>query len=554
MTMSSDEKQKHVEWVLHSDIRTYMTSRDILSPWFPAFKSIKNLDQEIRWFSALVPPKKIPRLVKETGGWDIGPDDGTPEIWTRYRGEGKDIRYCPFGNKDGIEPIVIWRSFHGMRPDYLELAQEFRLYHNLYPDPTRNRFIYFDKNGDESDAVRYGKEFMEIRTDLLKKFCAIKQMALAVYVESFRYSFYTLEELGLSEIRKKEKGVHYWFPLAVVPQKNLFLENKFETIGLIVGGKKYVLPDPMPSDEEAEKEQFQEFIIGTDSTGKVIRHTCNPALLANFFGANPDAPNYLTPVFFRSEVFSKYYADPGKYSVEDGYLHCGGIWGLRMDNDHSNYVVVWLGDLGSNLTETERNYWLSFNIPPEGRKISKTNFKRAILDRFADPIRPDLVFKQVYTQFNHDFRQTKEWEFFLPLHPDDQHFFIGLHLLSKDTQAEFDSQLLALTKVLVDSLNEKEITKGLATLTGNDKGITKLEKFFSEQGFLDFDTHIKFLRGLQDLRSKSAAHRKGSNYDELIAALQIADEGRQRVFTVLLSSAIEFVRYLQNNLLSKYGI
>ena len=252
-------------------------------------------------------------------------------------------------------------------------------------------------------------------------------------------------------------------------------------------------------------------------------------------------------------MFSKYYADPGKYSVEDGYLRCGGLWGLRMDNDHADYVVVWLGDLGSDLWESERNYWLSFNIPPEGRKISKTNFKRAFMAEFTDPARPDLVFKQVYMQFSRDFRETKGWNFFLPLHPDDQHFFTGLHLLSKDTQAEFDSQLLALTKVLVDSLNEKEVTKGLSTLTSDDKGITKLEKFFSEHGFTGFEPHIRFLRVLQDLRSRSAAHRKGSNYNKLIADLQIADEGQQRVFAVLLASAIEFIRYLQTNLLLKGG-
>jgi hypothetical protein len=548
MTMNADEKQKHVEWLQHFDLHAFLVSNDIPSPWFPAFKSVKKVDQEIRWFSALVPPKAISRLVKKKDGWDIGPAEGTPGIWTHYRENKEDIRYCSFGNEDGIEPIVIWRSFHGMRPDFLELAQEFRLYHNLYQDPTHNRFIYFDKNGDESDAARYGEKFMKIRTDLLKKFCAVKQMALAVYVESFRYSRYTLAELGLSEIRNREKGPRYWFPLAIVPERLLF-EKKFKTVGLVIGGKKYVLPDPMPSSEESDEEQFQEFIIGTDPKGKAIRHTCNPTLLANNFGANPGSPNYLTPVFFRSEVLSKYYADPSKYSVEDGYLRCGGLWGLRMDNDHADYVVVWLGDLGSDLWETERNYWLSFNIPPEGRKISKTNFKRAFMAEFAEPARPDLVFKQAYKQFRSDFLEKNGWEFFLELHPDDQHFFIGLHLLSKENQAEFDSQLLALTKVIIDSLNEKEITKRLSALDKGDKGITKLEKFFLENRFKGFENHIKFLKGLQDLRSRSAAHRKGSDYDKLIANLEIADEGKERVFAVLLISAIDFIRYLQNNLL-----
>ena len=248
-----------------------------------------------------------------------------------------------------------------------------------------------------------------------------------------------------------------------------------------------------------------------------------------------EAPNYLTPVFFRAEVLAKYYADPGKYSVEDGYLRCGSLWGLRMDNDHTDVVVVFLGDLGRELSEAERNYWLSFNIAPEGRTISQTTFKRGFLAEFADPQKPDL-YSSTNTTTSTGVPRIEWWDFFLPLHGDDEHFLTGLRLLSKDNQAEFDSQLIALTKVVVDSLNEKEIAKGLRTLAENDKGITKLEKFFDEHGAVGYEPHVKFLRVLQDLRSKSAAHRKGSSYEKLIADLQLADEGQQKVFAALLTA------------------
>jgi hypothetical protein len=73
----------------------------------------------------------------------------------------------------------------------------------------------------------------------------------------------------------------------------------------------------------------KQILIAThnDVTGKPVRHTCDPDKLANYFGKNPEAPHYLTPVFFRAEVLEKYYADPGKYSVEDGSLRCGRLWG-----------------------------------------------------------------------------------------------------------------------------------------------------------------------------------------------------------------------------------
>jgi hypothetical protein len=167
----------------------------------------------------------------------------------------------------------------------------------------------------------------------------------------------------------------------------------------------------------------------------------------------------------------------------------------------------------------------------------------------TDPQKADLIFKHQYGRFREDFRKVTGWDFLLPLHQDDEHFFTGLHLLAKDAQSEFDAQLIALTKLLVDSINEKKIVKDLKTIAENDKGITKLEKFFAEHGIVGFEPHIKFLRVLQDLRSKSAAHRKGSNYERLIEDLQMADAGQQEVFRALLVAAADFILYLRSNLL-----
>lgn len=543
------ELQKHIAWLHHEDIRAFLACDDVPSPWFSAYRSTRSAGQKLTWFSALIPPALIPKLVKNSGGWDIHIGDGSPSVWTSWPEGVETHTYTPLGRDDGIEMIVIHRGFHGMREDFIELAQEFRLYFNLFPEPSKRRFLLIDSNGDESEAARYGDDFLEIRTDLVLKFCAVKQMALAIYVDSFRDSKSTLAELGLTDKRTNHEDARHEYFLAVIA-KDIVFKDEFETSGSIVG-KKYVLPGPFPTEKNEPKKVYQEFIIDTDATGKPVPHTCDPDKLANYFGKNPDAPHYLTPVFFRAEVLAKYYADPGKYSVEDGYLRCGSLWGLRMDNDHTDVVVVFLGDLGRDLSEGERNYWLSFNIAPEGRKISQTTFKRGFLAQFADPEKPDLVFKHEYNHFNHEFRETSGWDFFLPLHADDGHFLTGLRLLSKDNQAEFDSQLIALTKVVVDSLNEKAIAKGLTTLAKDEKGITKLEKFFKERGAVGFEPHVKFLRVLQDLRSKSAAHRKGSSYEELIADLQMADEGQQKVFAALLTAGSEFIRFLRTLLIPK---
>jgi len=504
-------------------------------------------DRTAWWFSALVPPSLIPKLVENSGGWDIHIGDGHPAVWTIRSDDQMKRVYTPFGNKNGIEPLAIDRTFHGIRGDFIEVSQEYRLYHNLYPEPSKSRFLLIDDNGDESEAIRYGADFLEIRTDLLLEFCGVKQMAIAIYVDSSRDSKLSLAQLGLEEVEVNQSGSRFEYFLAVVARDQTF-EKTLGTLGHIVG-KKYILPGPFPPERSESNEDYQEFIIDTDSSGKAIRHSCDPDLLANYFGKNPNAPHYLTPVFFRPEVLAKYYADPRKYSVEDGYLRCGSLWGLRMDNDHPDVVMVYLGDLGRDLTETERHYWLSFNIAPAGRTISRTAFDRGFRAVFADPQKPDLIFKQEYQQFNRSFREANGWDFYQPLHGDDEHFLTGLRLLLTDNQAEFDSQLIALTKVLIDSLNESEIAKRVTTLTANDKGITKLEKFLKEGGGVGYDSHTRFLRVLQDLRSKSAAHRKGSSYDMLVADLNMADAGQQRVFADLLTAATSLIRYLRDTLI-----
>jgi hypothetical protein len=523
-----------------------LTSRlswvEVPGPWFPAYSFTRSANQELTWFSALVPPEAIAELVTHTSRWDFFVGDGRPDILTTYPGGQEQHSYAAFGNGMGIEPLVIVRSFHGLRDSFPELAQEFRLYYNLYPEPSKKRFLLIDNNGDESEAARYGDDFLEIRTDLVLKFCAVKQMALAIYVNSFRYSKYTLEELGFEDTETNHSGPRHEYFLAVVAP-SIALEEEFKTRGRILG-KKYILPGSMPTAKDEKAEIYQEFTIGTDNSGRPIRHTCAPGKLAG-------DPQYLTPVFFRAEVLSKYYDDPRKYSVEDGYLRCGSLWGLQIDNDHTDYVVVFLGDLGRDLSEAERNYWLSFNIAPQGRRISQTAVKRSFWAEFTDPAKPDLVFKDEYKRFNCAFRESRGWDFFLPLHDDDKHFLTGLRLLSQDNQAEFDSQLIALTKLLVDSLNESAIAKDLLTVASDDKGITKLEKFFKERNVVGYEPHVKFLRVLQEWRSRSAAHRKGSNYDKLIADFEMFDEGQQRVFAKLLGDGIDLIRYLGATLLPK---
>jgi hypothetical protein len=142
-------------------------------------------------------------------------------------------------------------------------------------------------------------------------------------------------------------------------------------------------------------------LIAHDVRGQPVEGNCDPRVLGD------DASLGLQPVFFRRSVLRKYSDDPAKFSVDDGYLHCGSLWGLRMDNDHPRYVIVFLRDL-QVLPTAERAHWRSFNLPPDG-SFSETFRPRNIHAWFADPKMADLRLKALFPRANKLWQGTYGW-------------------------------------------------------------------------------------------------------------------------------------------------
>ena len=84
----------------------------------------------------------------------------------------------------------------------------------------------------------------------------------------------------------------------------------------------------------------------------------------------------------------KYYAEPNRYSVESGIIRCGTLWSLYIDNESSEYVVAYLGDLGRDLPSREQKHWKTYNIVIDG-KLSKSKIMR---DFFVGSLHLSLLF------------------------------------------------------------------------------------------------------------------------------------------------------------------
>lgn len=532
-----------VSFLEFEDLIDYATGQRPNGGWVTVYARDKRDNEDGGYYSALVPVGDIDAHLVEPS-WDLDLGDGTPGFSFYF--DGRASEYHRFGDDSGVEPLVVCRFFHGIKPSYVEVSEEFRHFHNLYEDRATRTLFAFDDSGDEIEVVRVSDDKVEVRVKYLKEYLAVRRMALVLLYVIDRWSEKSLDELGMTRQDEQQGGSDYRYSQFVDAFPALTPERS--TCGRLLG--KTVMRGAANYDPQRSwgrhGRKYEDFIVGVDDDGEEVYHTCDEEKLANNFGKNPDAPHFLRPVFFSKEVMAKYYNDPGKFSVEDGYLRCAGYWGVPLDNNHQKYVVVFLGDLGK-LPHKEQLYWKRYNVPPDGR-MSDVYFRRSMLGEWADATEPALVFKRTYERFGKHWHSKRGWELFKKLKPADAHHWTSLHVPSVGNQKEFDEQIMSLTKLLVDRINEAEVGKR-ATLEPNDKGgITKFGRYLDAIGFTEAGAFVQFLRNLQSLRS-GAAHVKSaknnSDYQKAMRFFDLGTNGLSQGFADILDGATVFIGKLE---------
>ncbi len=527
------------------DIKLTNFSKNIIdnlgkTEWITVFEFLDNKGELDRgaYFCALVANHKVDEVLLKYD-WDLHLGNGKPGFSTTYT-EGKEkTKYYRF-SEEGIEPLVYWRNFSGKEQTYLEVSEEFRLYFDLFEDSKgydNKMFIFTNDDGDDDEVIRVTKNKIQIKLKYVKEFLSAKQMHLAIYFEAMRFLPETIEEMKTDPVDEIVEGDKYIYSLCV---RNLPI-GKTSSQGWLLGkklisGLKDFKPNILGTGEE---EKHEEFIIGIDEEGKEILASCT----TDYQGK----PHFLTPIFFNREVLRKYYDDPNKYLVEDASVKRNGFWNLRIMNNHQEHVIVWLGDL-KHLPFKEQMHWKAFNISPSDRKISYTDFARNINGQFEDPEHPELYFKYKFAQFQKTWNKKYGWYLFKPLSIGDEHHLMSLHSPTGNGQKEFDEQVASITKILIDSLNEKELVKGINIEKENPHGIDKLEAFLNSKN-LFVPEMITFLRSLQNLRSTGVAHRKGVGYEKIKKYFLIGETSLSNVFEDILIKCIYTLNTLEKKLI-----
>ncbi len=499
-------------------------------------------------YCALIPNKMIDQVLSNLE-WDFHHGEGFPRrIIRSYRDEEgnetiKSVKYLRYGNDGGIEPLVIDRHFSGIQKNYVELSEEFRLFHNLYHDRKTDRFIKIVDGGEEQVVAYVKPDLVRVRLREIQQFLSIKEMHLSIQFDYREHFDLSLSEMNFPEKENEEKreGNMYWFWSC----DGNPVSTGYKSFSLLFGKRLY---GPLPKSKsgfDGSEKKYEEFVIDLDEDGNEMKFTSNPDMLADYFGANPDAPRYLTPVYFRKEVLDKYYQYPSKYTVEFSLLRCGSLWVLQMDNHHEDKVCAWLGDLGGSLPHREQLHWRAYNIAPQG-SVSETFYRNQILAEPANSPNQEHIFKELFRDL-HNLCQTRlGWPVLLELEDEDQHHLTAMRIPSSNEQREFDELILGLTKILIDSLNVKKLRE-LVSNKGKNKNsgsIDTLQEALDAIGVTDYDEHVSFLRNLQNLRSSGSAHRKGKRYSTAAEKFGMTEHHRQDVFKMILESACDFLSYL----------
>lgn len=511
---------KESERILFIDFLASMNKKFIESGWITVSAECLH--------SALVSDEKLSDALSRYE-WDLRKgSNGVSEIWS----DGK-WSFCHDGI-DVLEPFVLYRSANYDIDNYVELSQDFRVLlnmHDRYISPTEHCFVVDNENGDWEKVAEIKGETIRIKLTSLRKYLALRRMNLLLFFDEMRFSQQSFKELGLTPVMNqivKDDDYIYNFSSLVDCHAD---GNK--SGGWIMGKcvLRYREKDYNRDSFDQDDKQYAEFIYDYDDEGEPMSHSCKKETLSNYFVANGDNPLEMTPIFFKKEVLDKYYSNPNKYTVSDGAVGCEGSWSLYIDNDHRNYVIVPLVYLG-NLDYSEQLYWKGYNVSPErDMGFSKTAYKRWIEGNFCDPMFPDLQFKYRFKQFNKRWEKQFGWPLFLPLIDEDEHRYKTLHCLTtENNHSDFDEQILSMTKLVVDSLNQKcllseiddsntevesflkerKVTSSLELKAGIDK----FQAFIFSKGMKCPDM-VNFLRKVQSLRSNSVAHRKSNKRKDL---------------------------------------
>lgn len=478
------------------------------------------------------------RVIRDVG-WDVRKGEGIPG----FVDHGTEVSYFKSGSLPEFEPLVVLQEFFGVVPDEVNISEDFRFLMRLWRDPKSGNYYEIQESGDKELAIRISGERIEVRTPLLKRYLAARQLDAVLYIDSNVGVDYDGDPADLADLDEEAFSVENLTCYSRNVWRDMSQSGRIWTRFL---AKRIIKAPPRercriwPWDKVAADE-YPEFIISEDEYGEPVRWTCNPDSLRNYYGKNPDAPHYLTPVFFKPEVLSRYY-DSDDYEVRDAYLSCGQLWGVNLDNGCLDYVSVFLGDIGRDIPQSHWDHWKAYNIAPIGR-MSDAAIRRSFFNQSVESGNPEHRFKRAYRDLQEKWEEAWGWRLHRRAEELDAGVFSRLRIPVNETEAEFRAQSHNLALILVDLLNEKSLIQGMDRVS-DELGLAKLKRFLENNEYEYVDRDISLLKKVQQMRSRIAAHASGSGGRAFLDK-ELGDRSHREYFVELIEESTQMLLDLQ---------
>lgn len=478
--------------------------------WVPLFEKQKyiqgNIEHDIFSFCAICKNEnsKINSIFKNYE-WGFTPDSfGKSKFYKIWSQESDEIVFETGEFENEFEYLVAYRTFDSDYEPQIEINQKLIWYYNL----VRVEDGYIEPFSKDY-KIKISKNEVLVNLNYLKDFLAATNKVCIIGFDNRR--FYK-EPKELNKEYKEEKSENYICSLVI--SKSEYRDFNYYSCIL---GKVIIKPfsEPLHSDYKylkPEEKKFEEFIIGIDKeSGKEIQFTCNEEELANFFGKNPGAPHFLTPVYFSKDVLIKYTNNPTDYTIFDDHITYINQWSIPYSINNLDKVVVWLGDLG-RIPNTEQIYWKSFNIIPSG-KVNEKFIRRQLNSEWTDSIREEKKLFEVIDEINELFTKKYSEKLFIDLSEGDSQLESAFIIPTNNSTTVYQNFLMQLCKITIERINTKLISKKIPDKELKDEqGKTygsriQLKILLTKLGFIAADKLDEILKKIYNSRNKLAGHK-----------------------------------------------
>ena len=149
-------------------------------------------------------------------------------------------RWGSEGDQNGFEPLIIKRRYGRLNVDYVEISEEFRLFHDLYHDRDTETYINSEGETIVDIIILDGGYEVKMRLAEIQSFLTAKQLFLSLLFEVNEYSTETLDSLGLETSSEREfhsKGLFCW----VYQYRDAKRFSEFES-NRYIRGRRFIPP------------------------------------------------------------------------------------------------------------------------------------------------------------------------------------------------------------------------------------------------------------------------------------------------------------------------